>query len=191
MGAEPAKICWNRWQHGRRARENLLEPLAAWRRARENLLEPLAAWRRARENLLEPLAAWRRAREAGGRIKPGAQAPGKPPKKRAQPVERATAQMRRRAVARFTGSTPYFYYDPGACAPGFMPSPASRALSSFIPASRLSVALFPLRGSQHWAAFISRFASSQKISVNGSFRALGGWGDGDEVFDEAMTVLIK
>jgi hypothetical protein len=98
----------------------------------------LAGWRRARENLLEPLAAWRRAREAGGRIKPGAQAPGKPPKKRAQPVERATAQMRRRAVARFTGSTPYFYYDPGACAPGFMPSPASRALSSFIPASRLS-----------------------------------------------------
>jgi len=45
----------------------------------------------------------RRAREAGGSIKPGAQAPGKLQEKRAQARETGDSANRPEAVARFTG----------------------------------------------------------------------------------------
>ena len=51
--------------------------------------------------------------EAGGRIKPGAQAPGK--------------RKRIWDRARKAGSHRIFRADPGACAPGFMLTPASQA----------------------------------------------------------------
>jgi hypothetical protein len=89
------------------------------------------------------------AREAGVSIKPGAQAPGSPVKKAFQPAKRATDV---RAVAYFAGlksdhplhrlrnqyhrntlrmfeksSVHLFQIDLGACAAGFMLSPASQA----------------------------------------------------------------
>ena len=72
-------------------------------------------------------AGGRRAREASDSIKPGAQAPGSRVRKSIQPVKRAAA-LCVTAVARSAGSTAFFALDPGACAPGFMLSLASRAL---------------------------------------------------------------
>ena len=60
--------------------------------------------------------------EAGGRIKPGAQAPGSNAKNWIEPAERATA-----LPPASRAQTPFFISLPGACAPGFMLSPASRA----------------------------------------------------------------
>ncbi|HJT29965.1 MAG TPA: hypothetical protein VJ784_21290, partial [Pyrinomonadaceae bacterium] len=52
-------------------------------------------------------------------------------KKRTEPVKRATA------AARFAGSITFFDDDPGACAPGFMLTPASQAKSFLLtPASQ-------------------------------------------------------
>jgi hypothetical protein len=60
---------------------------------------------------------------------------GKPSRKGRKPVKRATAQIPAEAVARFTGFGLALYGLPGAYAPGFMLSPAPRAMSP-TPASR-------------------------------------------------------
>ena len=72
-----------------------------------------------------------RAREAGEGIKPGAQAPGTNEEKKARARETGDSVMLSRLspVSRARGGV--FIADPGACAPGFMLSPASRALSGF------------------------------------------------------------
>jgi hypothetical protein len=70
----------------------------------------------------------RGTREAGGRIKPGAQAPGKLQKNGAQARETGDSPTYFEAVARFAGSNASLLLtDPGACAPGFILPPASRA----------------------------------------------------------------
>jgi hypothetical protein len=75
----------------------------------------------------------RGTREAGGRIKPGAQAPGKLQKNGAQARETGDSPTYFEAVARFAGSNASLLLtDPGACAPGFILSPASRARRFFI-----------------------------------------------------------
>jgi len=74
----------------------------------------------------ESLRSRLRACEAGGSIKPGAQAPGSIIK--TAPNPRSGRQpMDIRTVTRFTGSVPILIIDPGACAPGFMLPPASQA----------------------------------------------------------------
>ena len=63
--------------------------------------------------------------EAGGRIKPGAQAPGMFDKLGGGARETGDS-----AAARFAGSGPDFFAGcPGACAPGFILPPASQAKS--------------------------------------------------------------
>ncbi len=69
----------------------------------------------------------RQAREAGDSIKPGAQAPGTQYKKARKPVKRATARMVISCRPFHGLQTLICFTDPGACAPGFMLSPASRA----------------------------------------------------------------
>jgi hypothetical protein len=61
-----------------------------------------------------------KAREASDSIKPGAQAPGSNYEITREPVKRATA------TARFAGLIHFFDGIPGACAPGFMLTPASQ-----------------------------------------------------------------
>src|SRR4051812_48987388 len=67
-----------------------------------------------------------KAREASDSIKPGAQAPGCELKIRLSPRS-GRQRLGSRAVARFAGSTMFGVGDPGAGAPGYMLSPASRA----------------------------------------------------------------
>jgi hypothetical protein len=63
-----------------------------------------------------------KAREASDRLKPGAQAPGTGDKNRNRAREAGDS-----AAGRFARFNAFFASDPGACAPGFMLSPASRA----------------------------------------------------------------
>src|SRR5690349_15075421 len=66
------------------------------------------------------------AREAGGSIKPGAQAPGHVVNMRVEPAKRAAAlSPASRAY------TSFLFRIPGACAPGFMLSPASQVKQSW------------------------------------------------------------
>jgi hypothetical protein len=66
----------------------------------------------------------RSACEAGVSIKPGAQAPGSDHKNKPEPVKRVTARNLQ-AFARCRGLRPLLLVlEPGACAPGFMLTPA-------------------------------------------------------------------
>ena len=65
--------------------------------------------------------------------------------------------------------------DPGACAPGFMPSPATAGSKQVL---FLRFAGF-VRSTIIWPA------------VERLLRSFGGWGDGDEVFGEAVPVFVE
>src|SRR5215213_15473 len=62
-----------------------------------------------------------------GFIVSGAQAPGSATNQTIGAREAGDSPIPSRAVARFAGSIALFLFDPGACAPGFMLPPASRA----------------------------------------------------------------